>query len=248
MDPIPLPGSPSAGLTAAFVVLPLALLVFWTWMAGVDSLTPGRHRLMAVGALSTLAMATWVLGNQPFLHVFATSPPPMLRVFLVGFALTLGIGLSRIGRRLAASAPLFVLVGFQAFRLPLELAMARAHSEGVMPVEMSFHGRNFDIVTAILAIPLALALFKGYRVRTWVWLWNFLGLALLVNVVANAILLTPGFAASRTSETPNVWVAYTPFIWLPTLLVTSALLGHILVFRLLRAQSGTDPRVEPLVR
>jgi len=242
MDGIALPGHPSTGLTAAFVVLPLTLMAFWIWAVGVGSLTARRHRLLAAGFLSMIAMATWWLGNQPFLHAFATFPPPVLRVFLVCFALTLWIGFSGFGRRIARALPLPLLVGFQAFRLPLELAMARAHSEGIMPVEMSFHGRNFDILTGILAIPLSVWLFKGLRGRAWVWIWNFLGMGLLVNVVANAILLMPGSAASRTSTIPNVWVSYTPFIWLPSLLVTSALLGHILVIRRLcfRAPEGSS--------
>ncbi len=231
MDSISLPGSPSIGLTVAFVVLPLSLLTFWTWAAGVGSATPKRHRIIAAGILSTLAAVTWFLGKQPFLHVFAAFPPPALRVFLICFVFALSIGFSGLGRRMAGALPLPLLVGFQAFRLPLELAMARAHSEGVMPVAMSFHGRNFDILTGILAIPLFVALLKRRAGRSLVWVWNILGLALLVNVVVNAILLMPGSTTSQAESIPNVWVRYAPFIWLPTVLVTSALLGHILVIR-----------------
>jgi hypothetical protein len=47
--------------------------------------------------------------------------------------------------------PLAVLVGVQGFRLPLELLMHRAYAEGLMPVQMSYSGRNFDIVTGTTA-------------------------------------------------------------------------------------------------
>ncbi|MDZ4696107.1 MAG: hypothetical protein SGI86_13240, partial [Deltaproteobacteria bacterium] len=63
MDGIALPGHPSTGLTAAFVVLPLTLMAFWIWAVGVGSLTARRHRLLAAGFLSMIAMATWWLGN-----------------------------------------------------------------------------------------------------------------------------------------------------------------------------------------
>ena len=33
----------------------------------------------------------------------------------------------------------------------------------------------------------------------------------------------------------NVWVADPPFVWLPTVMVLTALAGHLLMFRKLRA-------------
>jgi len=35
-------------------------------------------------------------------------------------------------------------------------------------------------------------------------------------------------------EPSNTWVAFFPYVWLPSILVTAALLGHIVVFRKLR--------------
>ena len=73
---------------------------------------------------------------------------------------------SSIGDRLARGLPLAYLVGFQAFRFPLELAIHRAYVEGVMPVQMSYSGRNFDIVTGLTALVLAAALAMA-RVPRW---------------------------------------------------------------------------------
>jgi len=236
MNPIPLPVEPSPLLTAGFVVLPFLLVVFWGWAAGHQASNPRRNRLIATAGMLFLLILTFILGQQPFLHVFGAFPPPVLRLFGVGFLLTLAVGWSSVGRRLAAAVPLWLLVGFQAFRLPLELLMARAHAEGLMPVEMSFHGRNFDIVTGLLALPLSFALYRGYAGRRLVTLWNTLGLALLINVVGTAVAIMPGDRQWLASEIPNVWVSYWPFIWLPSILVTSAQLGHILVMRRLRAE------------
>ena len=59
--------------------------------------------------------------------------------------------------------------------------------------------------------------------------WNTLALALLLWTVGVAVLSFPG--ALQRLKPDNVWVAYFPFIWLPTVAVTSALLGHIALFR-----------------
>ncbi len=57
-----------------------------------------------------------------------------------------------------------------------------------------------------------------------------LGFALLVNVVTIAILSTPVFRWFG-NERLNIFVTYPPFVWLPAILVTAALTGHILVWR-----------------
>jgi hypothetical protein len=134
----------------------------------------------------------------------------------------------------AAGVPLAALVGVQAFRFPLELAMHRAYEEGLMPVQMSYSGRNFDIVTGVTAILVAGLLLAG-RMPAWgVRLWNWMGLALLVNIVVIANLSTPTPFRVFMNEPANVWISRAPFVWLPAVMVLTALLGHIVVLRRLR--------------
>jgi hypothetical protein len=138
--------------------------------------------------------------------------------------------LSPLGTLLARGLPLWALVGFQVFRLPLELLMHQAYLEGVMPVQMSYSGRNYDIVSGIAAGALGLWLYYRPGPRWIVAAWNLMGFSLLVNIVAIAVLSTPLFAAFG-SEHLNTFVTYPPFVWLPAVLVVAALMGHILVWR-----------------
>ena len=64
---------------------------------------------------------------------FDVLPPPMAILILSVFALAFAIGLGPVGTRLAYAVPLATLVGLQGFRLPLELAMHRAATLGIMP-------------------------------------------------------------------------------------------------------------------
>jgi len=68
---------------------------------------------------------------------------------------------SPIGRKVAEGLPLMWLVGFQAFCLPTELLIYQAAEAGLAPMEMTFHGRNFDILTAILALVLLVLMRRG---------------------------------------------------------------------------------------
>jgi hypothetical protein len=66
--------------------------------------------------------------------------------------------------------------------------------------------------------------------------WNVLGLALLANIVAIAVLATPTPFHHFVNEPPNLLPSTFPYVWLPTFLVPAALFGHLLVFRAIRGQ------------
>ena len=233
-------------VTGGFVLLPLlvaagfVLAVEWAGRRLGDGVVVRRRRTVRVAA----AVAAWLLGMallaaSGVLRWFDATPPPFAALALaVGIA---GIALpcSPLGTLLVRGLPLWVLVGFQVFRVPLELVMHRAYVEGVMPVQMSYSGQNYDILTGISAGVLGFWLARG-RVPRWVVaVWNVLGFALLVNIVAIAIVSTPLFRWFG-AEQLNIFVTYPPFVWLPGVLVTAALTGHILVWRRLSESTTVE--------
>jgi hypothetical protein len=150
-------------------------------------------------------------------------------LFLLTFAAGFGLGFSKFGTRVAKTVPLPLLVFAQGFRLPLELLMHRAALEGTMPNVMSYSGYNFDVVTGASAIVVALLLWRGAPL----WIakaWNVLGCLLLTTIVVIAFLSSPLVRAFGDDQL-NIWVAYVPFVWLPTILVTCAIYGHIVVWK-----------------
>jgi hypothetical protein len=106
-------------------------------------------------------------------------------------------------------------------------------SRGIMPEQMSYSGRNFDVLTGASAIVVAALVAAGVAGRKTVMVWNVAGMVLLVNIVVVAILSTPRFAMFGPDRL-NVFVFYTPFVWLPAVLVLAALAGHLIIFRALR--------------
>jgi hypothetical protein len=209
--------------------------------------TAGARRAAVVAGLGAAAWLGITLAAAAGGALNFTGTPPTMALMLAGMlALALGLGLSRVGERLAAGLPLAALVGVQAFRFPLELAMHRAYEEGLMPVQMSYSGLNFDVVTGITAIAVAGLLAAG-RMPPWgVRLWNWMGLALLANIVVISNLSAPTPLRVFMIEPANEWIARAPFVWLPAVMVLMALLGHVVVFRRLRmeARRSLDP-VQP---
>jgi hypothetical protein len=225
-----------------FLVLPVLLVGVLAWgtfvawrRSGAAMNDAWRASVLSVAGAVAWMAATWTAAASGVLRQWERNPPPfgflVVSIILLAFALAY----SRFGTRIATGVPLWALVLVQAFRLPLELAMHGMYTRGIMPVQMTYTGLNFDIITGSAAIPVALLLAKRLVGRSIVAAWNLLGLALLIHVVTVAILGTPRFRYFG-EEHLNVWVTYPPFVWLPAVMVLAAFAGHLLIFRALALQ------------
>jgi hypothetical protein len=226
--------------TLTFVVLPVLLAALLSWGAGVASRRSGqgpasRRRAVLVTAIgsATWMAGTWFAATTGVLRQWQATPPPFMLLVVAIVALAAAIAWTSYGRRLAIGVPLWALVAVQSFRLPLELAMHEMYERGVMPVQMSYEGLNYDVLTGSTAIVVATLVRVGSGGPRLVLAWNIFGLVLLFNVIIVAILSTPRFAFYG-SDRLNEWVADPPYVWLPAVLVLAALAGHLLVFRALR--------------
>lgn len=148
-----------------------ALFVFATWRTG-DGLSSAARLRRTV--LAGVGIAVWLAAQAAaalsgWLGRFDLRPPPMVIWFASMIVMTLGLAWSGFGRRFADKLPLVALIGFQAFRLPLELVMHRAAVAGIMPNVMTFTGYNFDIVSGITALLLGLYAWRRKRPLPALW-------------------------------------------------------------------------------
>jgi len=233
------PPAASAFVEGAFAVLPvIVFLAVWGLHRTALAKTRKGPSSVAVGA----GLFLWLWGTagvalSGLLSRFDLRPQPFGILIVAVLVASCFFGLSRIGGTLSV-LPLSWLVGLQAFRLPLELVMHRAAGEGVMPAQMSYSGWNFDILTGATALLLAPAIARGMVPRWVIVAWNVVGAILLANVVTIAILSSPMVHAFGTAPREvNTFVACFPFVWLPTVLVSTALAFHIIVARALWQRS-----------
>lgn len=173
---------------------------------------------------------TWIAGGSGILREWQRLPPPFAILLLGIVVVSATLAFGPAGRNLAKHAPLWALVAVQSFRLPLELAMHAMAERGIMPVQMTYTGRNFDIVTGATAVVVAALVAAGHAGRRLVIAWNVLGFALLLNIIVVAVLSTPVFAAFGPDRL-NTFVTYVPFVWLPAVMVSAALAGHLIIAR-----------------
>ncbi len=234
------PDAPS-WLRAFFVILPL--LVAGLFVGAVVRTAPPERRtrdgILAAALTAGWLTLGWVAAASGALARLDLRPPPYALLMASLFVLALTLGLSPLGRRLALGLPIAALVGFQAFRLPLELVMHEAARLEVMPPALSYGGYNFDILTGTTAIPVA-ALAVANRLPRWVLVaWNLLGFVCLAAIAAIAVATSPAIRAfGDAPRNVNTWVLHPPFVWLPMVLVAVALIGHIVLARRLVLAAG----------
>ncbi len=212
-----LPADPSLLLNGGVITLAVLLTL------GIGAfLRSGRVALLSLIWLAVSGL----IGASGFLTDFTAVPPRVMLVFVPVFIAVFLLARSAFGKQLVA-LPLAVLVGYQAFRIVVEILIHQAAIEGVAPPQMSWSGMNFDIVTGVTA-----AVFAPFanKLPRWALLaWNTMGLGLLLWVVGVAIVSFPTAFQQLTPD--NVWVAFFPFVWIPLFFVPLALLGHLAVYK-----------------
>jgi len=199
----------------------------------------GSRRAGVVLGIAVIMAVQFGLAYSGILGQWNRTPPPMVLMLLVCFAITVVFAFSRIGEEMAAKLSFAALIGAQAFRFPLELWMQNASLERVIPRQMTYSGSNLDIVSGLTAIVVATVAARGLAPRWLLTGWNVLGSLLLLNIIVIAVRSMPMIKAYGEYQV-NTHVADVPFVWLPGVLVQAALLGHLLVWRKLKIDANLE--------
>jgi hypothetical protein len=186
--------------------------------------------LMAIFGGWLLIVSTLALNG--FLSDFSTFPPKVPFVVLPPL---ISIGLLTFNprfRNFLLHVPPQWLIYLQLFRIPVEIFLWWLFLANVLPEQMTFEGRNFDIVAGLTAPIFGwLCYGQGRYNQTLALFWNILGLVLLLNIVLIAILSLPTPLRVFMNE-PSSWRVTTfPFILLPAVLVPMAYSMHFFSLR-----------------
>jgi hypothetical protein len=233
-----------APLTSADLLL--ILLVLAMIGGALVGLRRGLHRTYLLAAQKRQVYRL-VLGILPAWLLFTTSialsgllndwqalPPRMALV--IGPPLVALVALLR-SRRIGAvldALPVWVLLAPQVFRVAVEVLLWLLYRDGRLPVQMTFEGRNWDIVVGMSAPLVAwLVARRPTEAATYllVRIWNGAGLLILGNIVAVALLSTPSPLRQFWNEPANTIIAGWPWVWLPGVLVPMAYMLHALSWR-----------------
>jgi hypothetical protein len=119
------------------------------------------------------------------------------------------------------------IIIIQNFRVFVEVLLWLLFVEKMLPEQMTFEGRNFDILAGLTAPLIAWLLNKNKISRTAGIVWNFACLGLLINIVTIAVLSTPSPWRVFFDEPSNTVVTLFPISLLPGFLVPLAYTLHL---------------------
>jgi len=184
--------------------------------------------LLSIGIIVWLGAQAFLSLNHFYLESF-TMPPRALLVLLPWVLVLAGVMFYCWRSAYFQNLSLERMTYLHAFRFPLELfVLSGLGAAAYIPNEMTYEGRNFDIVVGLSA-PLIAYLYFSKKIisANALLIWNVVSLLFLLNVTTHAVLAMPYPYQIVALDQPNIGVFYFPFIWLPALLVPIAYFLHI---------------------
>lgn len=191
--------------------------------------------LRVLGWALLVSFLAWI----QFFAEFSAIPPRFFIVLVFPLLTILGLALfsSNLAEILRHVPPAH-LVYIQSFRIVVELLIWMLFLQDLLPIQMTFEGYNFDVLTGLTAPIVAYFCFVKKQWPKWVAIaWNFAGLILVFTIVTISVFSFPSPFRYFMNEPANRIVAQFPFVWLPAILVTIAYSMHFLSLKQLLSKA-----------
>jgi hypothetical protein len=221
----------------ALAALAVTLLVAVASAMGLGARRAGLSQrvawLTAAFALCWLAF-TAALAHLGVLAQWSARPPRVAWLPATLFALIILASRTRYAREVIANTPPAWPVALQTFRVIVELCLFALHQDGRAPIQVTFEGRNFDLLAGATAPLVAWMIHTRGRlpgVRLVVLAWNLAGLGLLANVVFTAATSVPGPMQLDWPGGSFEAIASWPIVWIPAFLAPMAVFLHVVSLR-----------------
>ncbi len=224
-----------AYISISFVILAFVLMILV--VLGYRALlkkngTEERMRKQKVRRL-TIPFLFWLLflikiSEMNFFHNWTALPPRLMIAFLPPLLFVIALLNSKKFRNLVQQIPQHWLIFIQSFRIIMELILLMLFLENIIPQQMTFEGRNFDILVGLSALIVGYLAYRKKISNNFIITWNIFGLILLANIVVVAVLSTPLPFRVFTNDPANTAIAYFPFVWLPGFVVPVAYTMHFI--------------------
>ncbi len=173
-----------------------------------------------------------LLSYQGFYLNTTATPPRFVFIILPTLFIIIFTFFTNRGKDWLQTLDLKMLTLLSIVRVPVELILYGLFIHGAIPELMTFAGRNFDIIAGITAPVIYYLIFIKKWNRSFFVAWNVIGLILIINIVANAILSAPLPFQQFAFDQPNIGVLNFPFTLLACFVAPVVLYSHlIMLFR-----------------
>jgi hypothetical protein len=211
--------------SASLFALTVALSIYLFYKAA-------HHSKTALFVLLGWALLQSAVGLGGFYTKTAGLPPRIMLTVVPTIIAMIFLFVTGKGRVFIDGLDKGMLTLLSVVRIPVEIVLFLLFTSGSVPKLMTFEGANFDVLSGISAV---LVYFLVFRKKVWgnkaLLIWNFICLALLINIVVIAVLSVPSDLQRLSFEQPNIAVLYFPFVLLPAVVVPLVLFSHLASIR-----------------
>lgn len=217
----------------AAVTIVFAVLLLFALKRALAKTTIDTQRQRKLLLATTLFLSAWfvVMGIGAltgFFRDFSALPPRVTIIVIIPLIVVIWLLNNKTASEIIHAMSPYTLMSLQVFRVFVEILLWALFAQGLLPEQMTFEGRNFDMISGITGPIMAWLVYNQKVSKGIAIAWNFLCLGLLINIVATAVLSMPTPFRFFMNEPANTIVAEFPIIWLPGFLVPLAYTLHLL--------------------
>jgi hypothetical protein len=206
-------------------IITVLLTVYFFWKASAYS-----GKVLFILGIWLLIQAQ--LGLTDFYTATDTVPPRFLLMVAPAIFAIIILFTTSAGRRFIDGLNIKTLTLLSVVRIPIEIVLLWLFINKAIPGAMTFEGRNFDIISGITAPVIYYYGFIKQKIGTrFILTWNFICLALVMNVVIRGLLSVPSGFQKMSFDQPNIGILYFPFVWLASVVVPLVILSHLVSIR-----------------
>ena len=180
---------------------------------------PRRMTFAIIAGLAIWLAYVGLFSSLGYMRDASLRPPGIVWVVGPVVLFVVFVVRSNIGARVAAAIPLWLILGFESFRI----------EDGLVPKLLTYAGGNVDMFVGLSAPIIAWIATRGRLGLRLAMGWNVLGLLSLANVAASSVLTGPLKLIS--TEVPNVAMGIFPYTFIPGFLAPLAVTLHVLAIR-----------------
>lgn len=212
--------SPSLLATCFAIIVGLTIELF--------SRAAGKSDWRLWAGIFVYALIQFGIAATGFYENTEAMPPRFLLNVLPAIAATVWLFTTKKGKAFRDGLDVKKLTWIHVVRIPVELVLYSLFLQGSIPEIMTFTGNNFDIVMGLTAPAIIYFGYgKGMISPTLIKIWHIVGLILLLNIIATAVLSVPFSFQQFGFEQPNVAVLKAPYNLLPSVIVPLVIVAHL---------------------
>ena len=218
--------------TLLFVILWTLIMYYYNVVlkkTDVALKTKQKKLIIASIILSSWLIIQYTISESGFYHDL--SLPPRIPLFMIFplFLFTI-IFLNRNKKSMLLQAiPIHIPIAYQSFRAIIEWLFYSTFLQGILPVQVTFEGANYDVLLGISAIVMGIYAFRKEASKKLLILWNYIGIGIVMFAAFTFItsFYFPSIWGLENSEMPQKFNQF-PFLLLPSFFMPSAIFMHIL--------------------